>query len=113
MEPIDLKNLHDGVQVLARFAKRDTEDGCAPDWSEPQTVTLFVRRSEKDLKKGKKTIRPAGTIIELTIKEFSWASYDENDFCPEYNDFLAEEYRMQILEIKTEPFALQEEKSVV
>jgi hypothetical protein len=111
MNPIKLQDLYDGVKISARFARRDTEDGCAPDWGQPKTVTLFVMRSEKDLKQGRKVIRPAGTIVELAVKDFGWASYEEDDFCPEYNEFLAEEYRMQILKI--EDAALQTEKPVV
>lgn len=111
MNAINLNDLHDGVRVLARFATRHTRDGNAPDYEEPKIVTLFVMRSEKDLKQGRKVIRPAGTIVELAVKEFGWASYDEDDFFPDHNEFLAENYRMQILKI--EDAALQPEKPVV
>jgi hypothetical protein len=95
----DIRQLNNGSKVLARFAKRDNEDGDAPDWGEPKVVSLYVLKAEKDYKKGKKIIRPMGSIIELAVNEFGWASYEEDDFCEEYNEFLVEEYRMQILEI--------------
>lgn len=99
----ELRQLKDGEKVLARFATRDNADGSAPEWSEPKNVTLFVRKTETNYKK-----RPAGSIIELTVKDFSWATYNEENFCEEYNEFTSENYRMQILEI-----ALQDEKIVV
>jgi len=89
----------------------ETQKMDAPLIGANQKLTLFVMRSEKDLKQGRKVIRPAGTIVELAVKDFGWASYEEDDFCPEYNEFLAEEYRMQILKI--EDAALQTEKPVV
>lgn len=99
---LDLNLLNDGVKVVARFATRDDAEGTAPEWSDPQVVTLYVKRSEKEYKRGKIN-RPVGTILELIPKEFAWASYTADDYCEEYNEFLAEEYRMQILSIVTEP----------
>lgn len=98
MEKIDIHQLNNGSKVRARFARRDTEDGCSPDWGEPKIVTLYVQKLEKDYGRGK-NLRKAGTIVGLTVQDFSWAEYGEEDFCEEFNEFLAEEYRMQILEI--------------
>jgi len=95
---MSLKDLYDGVKVVAQFSTRDNETGCAPDWGKPKTVTLYVVRAEKDLKKGK-LIRPAGTIVELAVKEFDFASYTENDYCEEYKEFVFDNYRMRILKI--------------
>lgn len=98
MGKIDIHQLNDGSKVQARFARRDTEDGCSPDWGEPKTVTLYVQKLEKDHGRGK-NLRKAGTIVCLTVRDFPWAEYDEEDYAEEYNEFLAEEWRMQILEI--------------
>jgi hypothetical protein len=98
MEFTSLDQLQNGTRVLAQFASRDNAAGDAPDWGAIQIVTLFVFRREKACRRGSK-VYPAGQIIELTPREFSWASYSANDFCPEYNEFLAEEYRMRILEV--------------
>lgn len=84
---------------MVQFANRDNADGDGPDWSEPTHVTLYVRRRDKDLKhRGR--IYKAGEIIELVPNEKSWATYQETDYCPEDKAFLAEEYRMRILEIE-------------
>lgn len=95
---MNIHDLQNGSRVRARFARRDTEDGCSPDWGEPKVVTLYVQKLEKDSGRGK-NLRKAGTIVCLAIQDFSWAEYSEEDYCEEYNEFLAEEYRMQILEI--------------
>lgn len=100
MAPIDIKNLHDKTKVLARFAKRDTECGSHPEWGEPRVVSLFVSRATKDYKRGKNFIRRKGSIIELQIKDFAWAAYEEDDFNQKHNEFLVENYRMQILSIE-------------
>lgn len=98
MEKLDIAQLVDGVRVRARFARRDTEDGCSPDWGEPQCVTLYVLKSDKDYGRGKR-LRKAGTILVLTVRDFAWAEYSTADYSEEHNEFLAETYRMQILEI--------------
>jgi hypothetical protein len=93
-----LDQLTDGVKVIARFAKRDNEDGDAPDYGQPKTVTLIVQRREKTLKRGRQ-VYPAGQIVLIAVRDFGWAEYSEDDYSPEYNEFLCEEYRMKILEV--------------
>lgn len=76
--------LYNGIKILARFAKRNTENGNSPDWGEPKVVTLYVLNKED-------------SIVELTVEDFPWATYSEIDFDPEFNEFIAEGFRMQIL----------------
>ena len=95
MNPINIHALHDNVKVLARFATKDAECGSRPEWSEPMVVNLFVSRAIKDYKSHRE-----GSIIELTVRDFNWATYQEKDFNQEHNEFLIENYRMQILSIE-------------
>ena len=97
-----IRNLQDGVKVRARFARRDIESGEGPDYGQPRVVTLYIRKSEKELKQRGRVLRPAGAIVELAVKDFNWATYTEDHYCEEYNEFLAEEYRMQILQVVPE-----------
>ena len=92
------ETLVDEQTVEARFSKRDTPDGCSPEWSEWETVTLFIRRREKDLPKARRKGQnwKKGDLIELAINEKSWASYTQSDYCEDYDEWLCEEYRMQI-----------------
>ena len=86
-------------RVKAVFANRDNEDGDAPDWGDTKIVTLAVKRRAKAVKQGKETY-PAGEIISMTIEEFGWAEYSEEDYESEFHEFLVEEYRMKILEVE-------------
>jgi hypothetical protein len=84
------------VSVLAQFARRDTEDGRSPDWGEPKKVTLRILRRTCTVKKGKK-ICPAGQLLTINVVDFPWAEYIEDDY--ENQEFLAENYRMKVIEI--------------
>ena len=93
------ENLTNGQVVEARFSRRDTEDGCSPDWSDWELVTLFVKRRAKTYRQGFQHFSrdsKKGDIIELGINEKAWASYTGSDYSSEHDTWLAEEYRMQI-----------------
>jgi hypothetical protein len=90
-DDIIIQEIKAGRRVFnARFARRDNEEGTAPDWSEKRSVTLFVRLREKPFKN-----HPAGEILELTPERMDWASYSERDYVG-WGEFLAEEWRMQL-----------------
>ncbi len=90
------------VRVLARFARRDNEEGSGPDWSEPREVTLVIERRQKSLPRAKWPGQFAGDVLTMYVKNFEWAEYGgaaQGD--GEYiNDWDAEEYRMEILEVR-------------
>ena len=95
IKPDQLKN---DMRVKVQLSKRDNWEGDAPEWRDPQVVTLYVDRHEKDYKRGKE-FYPAGELLIMTIKDFGWAEYGMSDYCPEHDEWLCEEYRMKILEI--------------
>ena len=95
IKPDQLKN---DMCVKVQLSRRDNFEGDAPEWRDPQDVTLYVERREKDYKRGRE-FYPAGQILIMTIKDFGWAEYRESDFSEEYDEWLCEEYRMRILEI--------------
>jgi hypothetical protein len=84
---------------VAQFARRDTEDGTAPDWSAPAPVTLYVALRDKAFKK-----HPVGEILTLTPTGRDWAEYSERDYCglqhdgtdQPFGEFLIEEWRMRL-----------------
>jgi hypothetical protein len=90
--------LVDGMKVLAKFSRRDIEDGTAPDWSEPKVVTLLVQRRDRAYNKK----HPAGELLVMTPKEFSWAEYGERDWSEQFDEWLVEEYRMKIISVVKE-----------
>lgn len=73
----------------------------APDWSEWRTSPIFLRRREKEYRRGK-TVYPVGQILELVIEnEPNWATYCWTSFCPPSQPgsnaiFLAEDYYLEI-----------------
>ena len=95
-----IQTLTDGQIVEARFSNRDTPDRCSPEWSDWEIVTLFVRRRDKDLPRARANSRNSkkGDIIELAVHDKSWASYTQADYSAQYDEWMAEEYRMQIRE---------------
>lgn len=95
--PFTLDQLQNGDnQVVARFSRRDNEDGDAPDWSPPKNVTLRIQRRTKTVRQGKR-VYPAGQIISVYVTDFDWAEYAEDQY--ENGTFMAEEYRMQIIQV--------------
>lgn len=82
-----VEQLFDGVKVVAQFSNRDNKTGTAPEWSEPKVVTLYVQMCK-------------GKPVTITPTDFSWAEYGPRDYDSNYNEFLCEEYRMRILEVK-------------
>jgi hypothetical protein len=92
-----LDSLKDGCRVRAKFARRDNEEGDAPDWGPVKTVTLNVMRRDKAIKH-RGVVHPVGELTSLTVKDFDWAEYDQRSYC-EDGEFLAEEYRMKIVEV--------------
>lgn len=97
--PLDLSKLHDGQRVRYRLSKRDNKEGTAPEYDPWTEGTLYLVRREKPLPKRIKRTRKSqevGSIITLAIRDIGWADYSEDDYDPEYNEWLAEEYRMQI-----------------
>jgi hypothetical protein len=92
MKPINLDSLQSPqARVLARFATRDNAAGDAPEWSDPREVTLRVTRYPPTKKRG--------ALLCLSVIEFPWAEYTNSDWQPKFNEFLAEEYRMQIIKV--------------
>lgn len=91
--------LQDGdVKVIARFARRDNEEGSAPDYGEPTPVTLEVTRRKKTIKHGGVSYLE-GDLQSVYVKDFGWADYSERDYDTEFHEFLAEEWRMEIVKI--------------
>jgi len=83
------------TKVRAQFARRDNEEGTAPDWRAPQEVTLGVKRYPASRKRGQLT-QPV--VTQIWVTDFDWAEYTSDDYCGN-GEFLAEEYRMRILEV--------------
>ena len=96
-----LKNKTGSVRVRARFAKRDNEAGDAPDWSHPREVTLHIERRSKSLSRAKRHGDFAGDLLAMNVEDFGWAEYGAHHQCEgEFiNQYLAEEYRMDVLEV--------------
>lgn len=95
LTPAELKH---GMVVEARFSRMDNEHGTHPIWSEWRDVALYVRRREKVIKpkpKFSKKSHAIGAIIELGVSG-DWASYDEDDYSADYDEWLSEDYRMQL-----------------
>ena len=87
-------------QFIARFAKRDNKDGDGPEWSDYDQGLVILRATirQKDIRHGGRTY-PKGQIISLySSYPKGWAEYSEDDYCGN-GEFLAEEYRMQLLEV--------------
>jgi hypothetical protein len=102
-KPFDLSQLKHGEnRVRARFARRDNFDGDAPDWQESKMVTLMVhiRDGTKRLTKRILPLPVSHNNISVTVLDFEWAEYGSEDYCPESNEFLVEDYRMQIIEVR-------------
>lgn len=97
-----IRNRHS--RFAARFAKRDTVDGSAPDWSDfpIQVVELWIQLTTQV-----HGSRPPGYILSVMPEQVhdhagtdigSWAEYSETHYCGN-GEWLAEEYRMQLLEV--------------
>jgi hypothetical protein len=97
-----LKGKSGEVRVLARFARRDNEESDAPEWGAPREVTLAIKRREKSLPHARWRGEFAGDVLTMNVREFAWAEYGEHHHEPgEFvNEWLCEEYRMEILEIR-------------
>ena len=87
---LELNKLINGMSVRYRTSRRDNEAGTAPEYSEWKQGTLYVARREIGYKRF-----PAGEIITLTINDIGWAEYSQKDYYPEFNEWLAEEYRLE------------------
>jgi hypothetical protein len=83
-------------RFMARFANRDAPCGSKPDWSSPKEVLLTVLIRAAAYKK-----HPAGEILTVTCSEAPWGDFEagERDYCPEFSEFMVEEYRMQLLDV--------------
>lgn len=88
--PLDLTKLTNGQPVRYRTSRRDNEAGTAPNWSDWSNGMLYVSRREKAFKQ-----HPAGEILTLTINGLGWAEYSQEDYNPEFNEWLCEEYRLE------------------
>lgn len=87
------EELIDGMEVMAQFSRRDTEDGTAPDWTAPMRVRLYVSRREKAIRH-----HPAGELLVMTPQYgLGWAEYGPQDWSEEFDEWVVEEYRMKIL----------------
>lgn len=94
-----LENKTGLVKIKARFSNFDGP--LRPEWQAPQIVTIEIIRREISLPRAKKRGDFAGDILAIYIKDFNWAEYGLHDYCGE-NQWMAEEWRMQVLEV--EPF---------
>jgi hypothetical protein len=74
-----LQDRSGGVFVLARFARRDNEDGDAPDWGKSRIVTLVIERRQKSLPRARQRGEFTGDILTMNVKDFSWAEYGAVD----------------------------------
>lgn len=96
---MNLSDLANGQSVEARFARGDVWNEqlgrYVPNWGVWQNVTLYLRRREKPLPKSRRGGK-VGDIIELTPQEKDWASYSQADYSEEHDEWVAEDYRMQI-----------------
>lgn len=64
-------------------------------------VTLNIERRPESLPRAKRRGEFAGDILTMNVRDFVWAEYGEYHHDPgEYvNLWMAEEYRMEILEV--------------
>lgn len=90
-----------GDKALVRLATRDDASGTSPDWSKPRLVNLYVSRRTKPYRKN-----PAGQLLMLTLTNESWAEYSPEAYSTQYATFIAEEFRMQILELNGDPIEI-------
>lgn len=87
------------VRARVRLAKRDNEEGDAPDWRPEEIVTLHIERRDVPLKRRGRIVEPAGTLLVMNIQEHpEWAEYSAHHDCGD-GEWLCEQYRMEILEI--------------
>lgn len=91
-------------RVVARFSRHDGPEH--PDYSAPTVVHLRILKRDQPMKVRGKT-QPAGHVVGITVLEFPWAEYRAEDWepaDPNYDEpgvlgeFMAEEWRMSILE---------------
>ena len=98
-------------KVTAKFSNHDGPH--EPCYGKPKEVILVVVRRDQPMKMGNRT-QPAGYIVNLHVKDLSgkplnWAEYTQADwqaFTPDggfepsdgLGEFMAEEWRMNILE---------------
>jgi hypothetical protein len=94
-----IENAKTGDTVVVELARRDNEEGTAPDWHKPQTETIYVQRRDKPFKGrgsyGKS--EPKGYLLILTLQNGSWAEYRMDDWSPEFATFNCEEYYMHVI----------------
>lgn len=78
-----------------RRARRDIEDGSAPEWGADEVVTISVFLADARHAKH----HHVGKILTLAlVEDLAWAEYSEGDYCGE-GQFMAEEYRLQLREV--------------
>lgn len=95
---VALNDLKDGSWAVVRLSKRDNAEGTAPLYNKPKRVQLRVFRRDKTIKHGGK-VYPAGQIYILSIGS-AWAEYTEEDYDVQSDEWMCEEYRMQILALE-------------
>ena len=91
-----IQNVKTGDVGIVEFSTRDNEDGTAPEFRKPQTITFYVERRTKAYKSGRR-VYPAGEIAVITVDHGGWAEHRQDDWCPDFAVFLTENYRMHVL----------------
>jgi len=90
-----------GDKAVIQLSTRDNFKGTAPAYEPQETVSLYVRRRNKEYK-DRYGNHPIGEIVELTITNSEWAEYNQSDWCPEFSEFVKENYRVKILTLNDE-----------
>lgn len=99
-----------GDTAIVQLSTRDNAAGDGPDYSEPTKVQLYVVKRAKILNvRGK--VHLAGEVVNLTLQNTGWAEYSEAHWCPDYAEFVSENYRMKVLALNGE--AVIHEKPIV
>lgn len=93
-----INNAKSGDTAVVELARRDNEEGTAPDWKKAQTITLYVQRRDKPYKRDRYRIEPKGHLIILTIAGGAWAEYHLDDWSEQFATFGFDDWHMHIIE---------------
>ena len=75
-----IEDLQDGQEYKIRLGRAGEESA---NWGEWGMRKLYVQRHK-------------GKIVVIALKDECWAEYRPSDYSPYYNEFLCEDYYMQI-----------------